>query len=128
MKSPLENRADIDSLDQLQEQRKTLLIELAPLKAMHGNFGLYDAKRKALVSAMKVKARLLLAEKGAKTTDDIVDAEAHCDKQYTDWLDEAMVDKVRYIQLEDELDAINEQIRNRELTLQVYNGELRLAR
>lgn len=128
MKSALESRADIDSLDLLHEKRRLLLEELAPLKAMHGSFGLYDAKRKALVEAMKVRARLRLTETGAKVTDAIVDAEAHCEKTYVDWLDTQMEDKVAYIKLEAELDAINELIRNRELSLQTFNAEVRLAR
>ncbi len=128
MKTPLENRADVDAIEALHEKRRDVLVELAPLKAMHGNFGLYEAKRKALVSAMKVKARLSLIERGGKVTDDIVDAEAHIDQQYTKWLDEQMDDKVRFIQLEAELDAIQELIRNRELCLQVFNSEVKLAR
>lgn len=128
MKTPLENRADIDSLDQLHEQRRTLLIELAPLRAMHGSFGMYDARRKALVSAMKVKVRLSLAERGGKITDDIVDAEAHVEKQYTDWLDEQLTDKVAWVRLETEYDTLCEKIKNRELSLLAFNAEARLQR
>lgn len=128
LRTPLEDRADVDPLLVLHEKRRDLLVELAPLKAMHGNFGLYDAKRKALVEAMKVRARMRLQANGGKVTDAIIDAEAHCDEQYTRWLDEQMADKVRFIQLESELDAIAELIRNRELSLQVFNSEVKLAR
>ena len=95
---------------------------------MHGSFGLYDAKRKALVESMKVKARIRLVESGSKVTDAIVDAEAHCDPVYVAWLDEQLTEKVAFVTLEAELDTINDLIRNRELSMQTYNAELRLAR
>ena len=128
MKTPLEERAEVDALSALHEKRRDLLVEFGPLKAMHGSFGLFDHKRKAMVSAMKIKTRLRLTAAGAKVTDDIVDAEAHCDQQYLKWLDEQMDDKVRFVNLESELDSLHEIIRNRELCLQVFNSEARLAR
>jgi len=95
---------------------------------MHGPFGLFDAKRKQMVEAMKVKARVRLQNIGGKVTDAIIDAEAHCDEQYTTWLDQQLTEKVEYVKMDGELDRLNDLIRNREISLQVYNGELRLAR
>jgi len=126
--SGLEERADVDSLERLHEERRQLLIRLAPLKAMHGPFGLFDAKRKQMVEAMKVKARVRLQNIGGKVTDAIIDAEAHCDEQYTAWLDQQLTERVEYVKMDGELDRLNDLIRNREISLQVYNGELRLAR
>jgi len=128
VRTPLESRAEIDALDQLHEQRRDLLVELAPLRAMHGSFGLFDAKRKALLSALKVQVRMELTAKGGKVTDDIVDAEAHCHPRYTAFLDDQMDDKVRYIQLETAHDEILERIKNRELSLLAFNAEARLQR
>ena len=128
MKTPLENRAEVSSLDALHEKRKDILVEFGPLKAMHGSFGMFDHKRKAMVSAMKIKCRMRLMAAGGKVTDDIVDAEAHCDPQYLSWLDEQMADKVRFVNLEAELDTIQELVRNRELGLQIFNSEAKLAR
>lgn len=128
MRTPLEERAEVDALSALHEKRKDILVEFGPLKAMHGSFGLFDHKRKAMVSAMKIKARLKLIANGGKVTDDIVDAEAHVDPQYLSWLDEQMEDKVRFVHLEAELDSLHEVIRNRELALQIFNSEVKLAR
>lgn len=128
MSTPLEQRAEVNDLEALQERRKDILVEFAPLKAMHGPFGLFDHKRKAMVSGMKIKARLKLIASGGKVTDDIVDAEAHVDPQYLSWLDEQMADKVRFVHLEAELDSLHELIRDRELGLQIHNSEIKLAR
>ena len=128
MKSPLESRAEVDALDTLHGRRRTLLADLAPLRAMHGAFGMFDPKRKALVESMKVRARLRLTETGGKVTDAIIDAEAHCDPQYQRWLDEQLTEKVQYIQLEAQYDELVELIRNREISLQVFNAEIRFQR
>ena len=128
MKSPLESRAEVDALDTLHDRRRTLLADLAPLRAMHGAFGMFDPKRKALVESMKVRARLRLTETGGKVTDAIIDAEAHCDPQYQRWLDEQLTEKVKYIQLEAQYDELVELIRNREISLQVFNAEIRFQR
>ncbi|OQW33317.1 MAG: hypothetical protein A4C66_04115 [Nitrospira sp. HN-bin3] len=128
MKTDLEARANVESLDDLHAQRRDILAMFAPLKAMHGAFGLYDARRKALLEGLKVRTRERLMAANAKVTDAIVDAEAHNDPTYVAWLDEQFTDKVRYVQLEVEMDEIAERIRNRELSLQIFNSEVKLAR
>jgi hypothetical protein len=124
--SALESRADLDSLEDLHQRPRTLLGQLAPLKALHGHNGVWDAKRKRLLEALKVRHRGELAERGVKPTDAMVDAYAHADEQYERMLDQAERDKIEYLKLDNELTEIEEKIRNREFSLLAYNAETRL--
>lgn len=124
----LESRADLDSLTDLQQRRRGLLEQLAPLKALHGYNGVWDAKRKQLLEALKVKHRMQLSAEGTKATEGMIDALAHADDQYAQLLDAAERDKVEFIKLDNELTELEERIRNREFSLLAYNAEARLAR
>ena len=124
----LESRADVDSLEALQHERRMLVHQIAPLKALHGSFGLWDAKRQQMSRAMQVKARLLLIQAGVKPTDKQVEAEALASEQYEQFVDDSLAARISYIEMQDAIDAIEERIRSREIALQAYNGEMRMAR
>lgn len=124
----IESRADVDSLGDLHARRRQLLQQIAPLIADYGPFGLWDAKRKRLLEALKIKARAALTEGGAKTTEAAIDATAHADEQYERFLDDSYKGKIDYINGDCELAEITERIASRLTELNVYNGELRLAR
>lgn len=124
----VESRADVDALGDLHARRRQLLITLAPLKALHGNFGLFDDRRKQLLESLKVRARQNLAGGEKKPTEAQIDSAAYADPQYETFLDEAYDAKVVYLNQANELAEIEERIRSREIELSVYNGELRLAR
>jgi len=126
--SPLEERAGVDVLDALHAQRRQLLITLAPLKALHGPGDLWDSKRKQMLEALKVRWRLKLMETGQKITDATVDAAAYADEQYERFIDQGERDRVEYITQQNRLNEIDERIRNREVSLLVYNSECKLAR
>src|SRR5689334_3588344 len=69
---PVEDRAQVASLGDLQQRRRTLLSTLAPLKALHGHNGIWDDKRKQLLEACKIRARMSLADAGQKATEAMV--------------------------------------------------------
>lgn len=125
---PLEERAEVESLEALHNERRQLMLTLAPLKAVHGPFGMFDHRRKSMVEAMKVKARLRLTQMGAKATEAMIDAEGHEDAQYVQFLDQMERDKIAYLHQQTQLDEIDEKIRSREIEIQAYNSELRLGR
>lgn len=125
---PIEERAEVRALAELHHERRQLMITLAPLKAVHGPFGLFDHRRKSMVEAMKVKARLALTKDGGKATEAMIDAEGHGDPQYNDFLDQMYAEKIEYLKQQTTLDEIEEQIRSREIEIQAYNSELRLGR
>lgn len=124
----LESRADIDSLEDLHSRRRQILPEYATLRALHGNNGKWDNKRKALLEAMKIRARMLCDAQQKKATDATVDAMAHGDDQYVAFVDEGIVSATRYVELETSVTEIEERIRNREFSILAYNAEARLAR
>jgi hypothetical protein len=128
MVSTLEDRAGVDSLGDLHARRRTLLVTLAPLKALHGHNGIWDDKRKQMLEAMKVKARMALMESGQKATEGMVDAMAYGDEHYERFLDAGIAARIDYIQQQNELDEIVERIRSREIELLAYNSEVKLAR
>lgn len=124
----LESRAEVESLETLHTERRKLIARLAPLKAMHGSFGMFDAKRQQMGRAMMVKAKQEMTARGEKVTDQMVEAHALTDPQYAAFLDQHVRDKIEFITLQTQLDEIEERIRNREIALQCYNGEIRLGR
>ena len=126
--TPLESRADVDALGDLHARRRLLLTQLAPLKALHGHNGIWDDKRKQMVEACKVRARLTLIEQGQKATDAAVESAAYADEQYARFIDDGITARIEYLNLQNEYDEIAERIRNREIALLAYNGELKLAR
>lgn len=123
----LESRAEVDSLGDLHARRRQLMQQLAPLQALYGAFGLWDARRKQLLESLKVRARMELSG-DKKPTEAQIDAAAHADPQYERFLDDSYDAKVQYINLDTELSEIQERVRNRELALMAYAAELRLAR
>lgn len=124
----VEGRADVLPLGDLQARRRKLLERLAPLKALHGHGGLFDDKRKQMLEAMKVRHRMAMTAEGIKVTEGMVEAHAYADPQYEAFLDQGVTDRIDYITLANELTEIEEQIRDRELGLLVYNAELKLTR
>jgi hypothetical protein len=126
--SALESRAEVESLDELHHRRRAIVDFIAPLKALHGPFGTWDAKRKQLLEALKVRHRMDLSAQGVKVTEAMVDAYAHADEQYARFLDESEAGKIDYIRTQTRLDEIDERIRSREIGLLAFNAEMRLAR
>jgi hypothetical protein len=126
--TPLEARADLPSLEGLHVERRKLLPEYARLRALHGTSGKWDAKRKALLEALKIRARMTATKAGEKVTEGYVDALAHADEQYEKFIDQSIADATRYVELETEISEIEERIRDREISLLAYNSEIKLAR
>lgn len=124
----LEGRADVDPLHELHHQRRVVMLALAPLKALHGSFGKWDARRSQLLAAIKVRVRRGLEASGGKVTESMVDAEAHADPQYMVVIDQGIEEATQYHLLQTELEEIEERIRSREIALLAYNQELKLQR
>ena len=127
-RSALEYRADTESLDGLQARRRELLKELNPLKALHGNFGIWDAKRTQMGRALMIQARQQIEARGEKPTEKYVEAEALGSEEYLAFIDRALADRVRFLELQNSVDEIEEKIRSRELEISAYTSEIRLQR
>jgi hypothetical protein len=124
----LDDRAGVESLERLHHHRRTIMVQLAPLKALHGTFGKWDDYRKRMLAAIAVRVRHELEVAGDRATDSIVDALARSDPQYERVLDQGIDGAAQYFRLQVELDEIEERIRSREIGLLAYNSELKLGR
>jgi hypothetical protein len=122
----VESRAEVESLDELHQARRELMPQFAALKALHGTFGLYDAKRKAILAAIHIRVRMELRDAQEKVTEALVDSMAHADEQYQRFLDESLTDRIRFIELDTEVSELEERIRSREIELGCYRSELSL--
>ena len=121
-----EGKAEVEPIAYLQDLRRQMTPSYAALKALHGPANRWDARRKAMLSAIKVRVRLDLKQKGEKATDDTVDALAHADEQYQAFIDEGIDGAIAFTELQTRWDEIAERIENRKIELQCYNGEIRL--
>lgn len=124
--SDLEAKAEIDSLGDLQQRRRQLLPEYASLRALHGPNGKWDAKRKSYLEAMKIKARLALKESGEKITDATVDAYAHADDAYVQFLLDGELAATRFVEVETSITELEERIENRKAVLYAWSRESQL--
>jgi hypothetical protein len=119
----LESRADIESLEELQQARRELVESGARLAAMFGSWGIFDDVRKQRLELAKVAARSRLKENGETVTDKSVEAAAYADPGYRKVLDDAERDRISWIKWDNKITEINERIRNRELSLRAYTVE-----
>lgn len=71
--------------------------EYAALKALHGNFGKWEAFRVALKSAILLEARAAEPPAGAKSwTDELLKAAAHADPRYLAFIKEGAKQGTRF--------------------------------
>jgi hypothetical protein len=125
-RTALESRAGVESLDVLHDKRRRLIDRIAPLKALHGHNGLWDDKRKQMLEACKVRARMELTAASQKATDAMVEAMAYGDEQYATFLDRGVEDRIEYLTLANALTELEERIQSRQTELLCYNAETRL--
>ncbi len=126
---PIESRAEVESLEALQAERRSLLPRYAELasKFKGGNGSSADAKRKqhrALVSK-----RILADWLGDKPPAEIaLERMANADIEHIAYCEKLEREFTEYVLLEYRITEIQERIRSRETELMCYNSEMRLAR
>ncbi len=127
-KTPLEERFEVQSLDALQDRRRSLVKANAKLVALYGPFGHYDDHRKRMVEAQKIKARMdLSAGREKKPTEAEIDAAAYGSEAYGRFIDEALSEKITYLTVAADIDSIEEAIRSREEELRCRRAEMGLG-
>ncbi len=119
----LEARADVDSLEGLQEERRQIINAGARLIALYGPFGIFDNLRKQRSELAKVAARSRLQDEGVKVTESAVEQAAYADADYRAFLEHAERDRIAWVQLDNRITEIEEKVRNRELCLRAYTVE-----
>ena len=123
----LEHRAGIDSLDALLHQRRTLVAEVAPLRAKYGQGGSFDARRKAHRSAIAVEIRASAAAEGKKLTEGAVEELAASDPRVVALLELQEQEMARLAILENDIATITERLKNRSAELFYLGAEARLG-
>ena len=122
----LESRAGIGSLDDLLAERRTLVIQVAPLRAKYGSFGTADNLRKIELSKI---AAIIRAEKALipeKVTEAAIDQLAHADDRYIAFVTQLTDERRDWIILEDAISAIEDRIRADRALVQFAAAEARL--
>lgn len=125
----LESKSGADSLDVLHAIRDDIIRRLAPLRPLYGPANMHDDRRKAMLEACKVRARMKLTEDGtAKITEGMVDALAYTDPQYVTLLDQGERGAIEYVGLEHELVKVDQMIEARSQVVRAFTAEVRLER
>jgi hypothetical protein len=130
MSTALEQRADVEELDELQAKRRELMEEYGRLEALHAHNGMWDAHRRALRGAIGAKIRNSPQEHGftkAPSNEAVEDA-ACAAPEYKRFLEQGLNERVRYIQLKNEIVELSERIENRFAELRAYTAETYLGR
>lgn len=137
----LENRAEVDSLETLQHQRREKMKEYAPLAAKFkgGATAGTDAARKRHRALVAKRILIDMKEKWGKTlkpgevvgvwkepAETALERMANADIEHIAYCDKLESDYTRFILLENDIQEINEKIRSREVELYSYNAELRM--
>jgi len=127
--SALEARADIEPLDALQQKRREIVKEYAPLEALFGggNTRLFDAKRKAYRAVIELKVQVNPADYGLAAgkapTEAAIERAACAAPAYAEYLLKGEEAMVRYLNLKNELAEIEERIESRIVELRAYSAE-----
>lgn len=141
-RSALESRAETYSLESLQQKRRDLLRDYAPLagKFKGGAVAGTDAARKrhrALVAKRilielqqdwekKAKPGVIAVGPFKEPSESALERMANADTEHIEYCQNLEDDYVRFIVLDNDIAEINEKIRSREVELYCYNAELKL--
>lgn len=124
----LEARADIESLEDLQQRRREIVAKYAPLAAKFkgGTTAGSDSARKR--HRALVAKRILLTAGDKAPSEVALERMANADLEHIQFCENLERDFARFIILENDIADITERIRSREECLRVYRAELGLER
>ena len=100
-----------DAHDALIQEYATVGARYRELWAKYGAGCMLDNKRKAYLSTLAAKIRVLAAEKGTKVTESFIEEAAHAHPDYAEWITEQELGRLAFQQCELDLDMVREKIR-----------------
>lgn len=124
----LESRAGVEPLDELLAQRQALVEQVAPLRALYGPFGVWDAQRKVELAKSQAIVRAEALAKGVKVTEAFIDEAAHAGDRYADFIIQSTEARANWIVLEEQIQAITDRIQRGNVLGRFASQELGLAR
>ena len=129
MVKALESRAEVESLEEMQAERRRILPDYAKLAAKFkgGNQASADTKRKQHRALVMKRIRAdMKVEKDP--SEEMLERLANADVEHIAFCESLERDFIEYTLLEFKITEIQERIRSRETELNCYNSELRLTR
>ena len=119
--------AGIPDVDDLLAKRAALIDAHKHDMAMYGPFGMWESERKKRLALAVLAVRdQHLANPGAKLPiAALLDAESHAHPQYVAFLNESFVGKARWLQVQDQIDAIDQRILRGGQVLRLRSSEPR---
>ena len=125
----LEARASVQPIDELLDERSTLIAKVALLRAVYGSFGTWEANRKIMLARLKgqIRAEASRSATARKLTNDQIDDEAHDHPEYMDFITTATKDRAQWIVLESKIEGIDFKIQRGQAVMRFATAEARLA-
>jgi hypothetical protein len=106
----LQTRAGLPSIDDALAERSALVSEWANHAALYDSFGLYEAERKRRLAIAALQVRHAKDSAGQKTTEKMVEDEAHSWPAYQLFITESIRGKAEWLVAKDRIDAITQRI------------------
>lgn len=128
-RSPLaeiEDRLGVRPLEELHAKRRELLEQIAPLRSLHGPFGLFDAQRKILLATLAMKARAIAVRENSKVTEAALTDLSHASPEYAEAITTATLERSRLTMLEAKVQDIEDEIRRSDAVIRYLSAEARL--
>lgn len=124
----IEARASVQPIEELLDERATLIQRVANLRAVYGSFGTWEAQRKMMLARLKgqVRAEALRGATARKLTNDQIDDEAHDHPEYMDFITMATKERAAWIVLEAKIEAIDFRVQRGQAVLRFASAEARL--
>lgn len=105
----VEDRVGVDRLEELHAKRRELIAQAAPLRARYDD-RVFDMWRKTQLASIAMKIRGLAVEEGKKVTEASIEESAHADPKYVDIITQAIADRAKLQELENQITEIQERI------------------
>lgn len=100
----------IAPLEQLQDERRTLVERSATLAARFGPWGVWDAERKVLLSGIKALLRAQAVRDKVKVTEGALDDAAHDHPDYRDFITASTKARAEYITVDRWIQDLTERV------------------
>lgn len=124
----VQDRMGITNVEELLAERDALVKTVAPLRARHGQGGVYNDQRKILLATIATKLRVEALEKAYKLTEAACDDAAHAAPEYIAFVERAAIEKAEWAIQENTIDGITETINRGQVVGRYLSQEVGLSK
>jgi len=122
----IEDRIGVAPVEELLAERQDIVEQVAPLRALYGAGGTWDAQRKMELANLKMLIRAQAEAADTKRTEAYLEDAAHADPRYKNLVAQATTDRANLSILEDKVNAIEARIRRGDAVIRYVSAEARL--